>query len=178
MPKNRTLLAAVLVVSACAAHEEPRRPAPTPTVPEFTPALTSLQLSLDSLVGAEQGDFGIVVLDVQTGRSAAVNETMVFHAASTMKVPVLYELYRQAVLGERALDAPVEVRNRFRSIADSAHWYELSAGDDSESDLYTRVGQSLPLRELARRMIVRSSNLATNNLIELRTYAGVESPPA
>ncbi len=38
--------------------------------------------------------------------------------------------------------------------------------DDSETDLYRISGNSLSLRELTRRMIVNSSNLATNLLIE------------
>lgn len=162
---KRMWLAVLMTAAACAPHE-PRTAAPESGMAEFAPDLASLQRSLDSLVAGEEGDFGIVVLDVQTGRAAAVNQTMEFHAASTMKVPVLYELYRQASAGERSLEAPVAVRNRFRSIADTAHWYQLSATDDSEAELYGRVGQSLPLRELARRMIVVSSNLATNNLIE------------
>ena len=163
---KRRWLAVLLAGAACAPRGEPRAAVPVSGVAEFAPDLAPLQRSLDSLVAKEAGDFGIVVLDVQTGRAAAVNETLEFHAASTMKVPVLYELYRQASVGERSLAAPVTVRNRFRSIADTSHWYELSASDDSESDLYGRVGEALPLRELARRMVVVSSNLATNNLIE------------
>jgi beta-lactamase class A len=45
--------------------------------------------------------------------------------------------------------------------------YELDAGDDSDSSMYARVGQRVPVRELLEHMIVRSSNLATNALIAL-----------
>ena len=169
--RRRTPLLLALLAAACATHA-PRAPEPPPpAAPEFAPDLAPLQRALVQRVAAEPGDYGIVVLDVQSGRSAAVNGRMPMHAASTMKVPVLYELYRQAAVGERSLDAPVEVRNWFRSIADTAAWYSLAAEDDSEAELYGQVGQQISVRELARRMIVRSSNLATNNLIEL---AGAE----
>jgi beta-lactamase class A len=45
--------------------------------------------------------------------------------------------------------------------------YALSPADDSDSTLYLREGDSVPVQELARLMIVRSSNLATNLLIDL-----------
>jgi beta-lactamase class A len=96
----------------------------------------------------------------------AVNADTVFHAASTMKLPVMVELFRQADAGAIALDQPVLLVNQFGSIVDGSP-YTLSAGDDSDSRLYERVGTRVPLRELATRMITRSSNLATNALIPL-----------
>ncbi|MFW6085030.1 MAG: serine hydrolase, partial [Gemmatimonadota bacterium] len=110
------------------------------------------------------GEVAVGFVDLETGRRAFVDPDVVMHAASTMKVPVLLELFRQAAAGERSLDAPVEIRSHFTSIADGSR-YELSPEDDSETELYDLVGDSLPVRELARRMIVRSSNLATNLLI-------------
>jgi hypothetical protein len=44
--------------------------------------------------------------------------------------------------------------------------YTLDPKEDGDPDLYQAAGQSRPLEELIRRMIVRSSNLATNLLIE------------
>jgi len=104
-------------------------------------------------------------VDLETGTNAFHDADLVMHAASTMKVPVLLELFRQAAAGERALDERVELRNSFVSIADGSD-YSLEPAEDSETDLYGRLGTELPLDELARRMIVRSSNLATNLLIE------------
>ena len=49
-------------------------------------------------------------------RSLAIDADRVFHAASTMKVPVLIELERQAVAGELPLDDALIVRNAFRSL--------------------------------------------------------------
>lgn len=88
-----------------------------------------------------------------------------YHAASTMKVPVLVELARRVDAGELGWDTPWTVRNQFSSIMDGSP-YQLTAGDDSDSTLYGKDGQAVPVGELARLMIARSSNLATNILIE------------
>ena len=57
-----------------------------------------------------------------------------FHAASTMKVPVMIELFRQARSGALSLDEPLTVRNEFRSIVDGSP-YQLSEGDDSDTEV-------------------------------------------
>jgi beta-lactamase class A len=57
------------------------------------------------------------------------------------------------------------VRNQFQSLVDGSP-FALDPKEDGDADLYKAVGQSQPLEELIRRMIVRSSNLATNLLIE------------
>ena len=57
------------------------------------------------------------------------------------------------------------VKNEFVSIADGSKC-SLSIEDDSETDLYQRIGKSFSIRELIFRMITVSSNLATNLLVE------------
>jgi beta-lactamase class A len=88
-----------------------------------------------------------------------------FHAASTMKVPVMIELFRQARAGLARLDEPLQVRNEFASIVDGSS-YALSVGDDSDADVYKRIGQTMTLLELCEPMIVVSSNFAANLLIQ------------
>lgn len=95
-----------------------------------------------------------------------INADSVFHAASTMKVPVMIEYFRQLDHGRFSRGQEIELQNRFRSIVDGSE-YSLSADDDSDSTLYEPVGGSVPIRELVERMITRSSNLATNAVIEL-----------
>ena len=89
----------------------------------------------------------------------------VFHAASTMKVPVLIELFRQAREGKVKLDDALVIKNEFHSLADGSI-YTLDAADDSDADLYKAAGQTRTLRQLAELMITVSSNFATNLLIE------------
>jgi beta-lactamase class A len=88
-----------------------------------------------------------------------------FHAASTMKVPVLIELFHQVREGKLGLDDPLLIKNEFHSLADGSV-YTLDAADDSEAELYKAVGQTRTLRQLSELMITVSSNFATNLLIE------------
>lgn len=89
-----------------------------------------------------------------------------YHAASTMKVPVMIELFRKVDAGELRLTDSVPLSNEFRSIVDSSV-YSLGPGDDSDSSLYAKVGGRVTVGELIERMIIRSSNLATNAVIDL-----------
>lgn len=88
-----------------------------------------------------------------------------FHAASTMKVPVLIELYHQVRLGKVRLEDSLTLKNEFHSLVDESP-YALDPRDDSESELYAAVGSQRTLGQLSELMITVSSNLATNLLIE------------
>jgi beta-lactamase class A len=88
-----------------------------------------------------------------------------FHAASTMKVPVLIELFHEVKDGKFKLSDTVAIRNEFRSIVDGSP-YKLDPADDSEAELYKAEGKTRTVAELAELMITVSSNLATNLLIE------------
>ncbi len=89
-----------------------------------------------------------------------------FHAASVIKLGILVALFKAAEQGTIHLEDPLHVRNRFRSIVDGSV-YQLEADRDGENECHRRVGRTLKISELARAMIVRSSNLATNLLLDL-----------
>ena len=108
----------------------------------------------------------VAYYDLRTGETLLRNEHTVFHAASTMKVPVMFAIFEAVSRGELRLDQPVRVKNAFTSIADGST-FSVDPKDDSDAEMYTFVGKDVPLEELVRHMIVRSSNLATNNVIEL-----------
>jgi beta-lactamase class A len=124
----------------------------------------SLKDDVSRLVAASGAEVAVAfrTLDGRDQLMLRANES--FHAASTMKVPVMIEVFRQATLGFFKLDDRIPVINAFRSIADDST-YSLSANDDSETDLYKAVGQPRTYRELCEAMITQSSNLATNVLI-------------
>ncbi len=124
-----------------------------------------LRTDLVGLFATVQGVFGVAMEDLSTGKRLLINEREMFHAASTMKTPVMIELYRQVDAGKVQLDDSITVRNEFHSIVDGSP-YALNPKDDSDGELYARVGTKLTMRELILRMITRSSNLATNLLIE------------
>jgi len=88
-----------------------------------------------------------------------------FHAASTMKVAVLIELYHQVQQGRARLTDSLPVRNEFASLVDGSP-YSLSPEDDSEKDLYQAIGSTRTLEQLSVLMIMVSSNLATNLLMQ------------
>ena len=89
----------------------------------------------------------------------------VFHAASTIKLAILFALFRAAETGRLRLTDRLHVRNRFRSQGDGLPFF-LQAERDGDPDLYKLIGRTATLQELAETMIVRSSNLATNLLID------------
>ena len=109
---------------------------------------------------------GVVFAEVGGGAAFWLNADTVFHAASTMKVPVMIEYFRGIDAGRIKRDQDLLLGTTFKSIVDGSP-YELDAGVDSDSSVFGRVGQRVPLRWLTERMIVRSSNLATNTLIEV-----------
>lgn len=128
-------------------------------------AQTPLRDAIAQRIARDSGAIVAVAFrDLKTGDTVFINADSSFHAASTMKVPVMIELYRQSEQRRLSLDQPILLVNRFASIADSSR-YSLTASDDGDTTLYARVGTRVPLRELMQRMIVRSSNLATNVLI-------------
>jgi beta-lactamase class A len=79
-----------------------------------------------------------------------------------MKVAVLAALYRADASGTLDLDADVPVVNDFASAKPGAPRFQNDRREDQDDDVWARLGDTATLRWLARHMIVRSSNLATN----------------
>ncbi|MBO9636058.1 MAG: serine hydrolase [Chitinophagaceae bacterium] len=128
---------------------------------------TGLRQALDAEFGSHpEAVFAVAFKDLSTGKTFFMNEHASFHAASTMKTPVLIETYRQAVKGKFKISDSIEIKNTFASIVDGSP-YSLDSTDDSEHDLYTRIGTKLPISDVLFRMITKSSNLATNIIIDL-----------
>ncbi|MDQ6886855.1 MAG: class A beta-lactamase-related serine hydrolase [Gemmatimonadota bacterium] len=109
---------------------------------------------------------GVAFIDLERPDSVFLDADSSFHAASTMKVPVMIELFRQLDAGHLSLDQPILLVNSFGSIADGSP-FSTSPADDSDSSVYALVGTRVTIRLLIERMIVRSSNLATNAVIAL-----------
>jgi beta-lactamase class A len=128
--------------------------------------MDQLKLQIGEELGKQKGTFAVAFKDLATGEELLINERETFHAASTMKTPVMIEVYKQASEGRFSLSDSIEVKNEFKSIVDSS-LYSLDASDDSEQQLYTLVGTKRTLSSLVYDMIIVSSNLATNMVIEL-----------
>ncbi len=109
--------------------------------------------------------WAIAARDLARGDEILIHADQPFHPASTVKICIMMEAYRQAWEGEISLDSTIEIRNQFRSFADGSP-YSLEVEDDSEKELYNCIGQRFSRRELIRRMITWSSNLASNLLLD------------
>jgi beta-lactamase class A len=88
------------------------------------------------------------------------------HAASTMKIAVMIEVFRRIDRGVDRLDQAILLKDTFPSILDGTP-YQLTAADDSDGTLYQALGETRSTLELVTLMMTRSSNLATNLLIEI-----------
>jgi len=155
------MIVSVIVSAGCESN-----PGPADLSRELSETVEAVVISQPEAVVA------ISILDPATSTEYHRNGDRLFHAASTMKVPVLIELYRQAGLGRFSLDDSLEVINRFRSIVDGS---EYAIEDDSDDGIYERQGQKMSIRDLAYQMITVSSNLATNLLIQFVSADSVQA---
>ncbi len=136
-----------------------------------SPTTAPLEARLRHIIQSSGAEIAVAYRALDGSRELFIDADMPFHAASTMKVPVMIELFRQARTGKLSLDEQLPVRNEFHSIVDGTP-YTLSEGDDSDTEVYAAVGRSLTLRHLCELMITVSSNFAANLLIE---RVGVEN---
>jgi len=126
--------------------------------------------NLKSVINAKletvEGEFAVAFKDLQTGKTLFINEKENFHAASTMKTPVMIEVFRQAKAGKFKVTDSILVKNEFKSIVDGSP-YSMDISDDSGDGMYKMIGKKMTIYDLTYQMITVSSNLATNILIDL-----------
>jgi beta-lactamase class A len=120
---------------------------------------------IDSVVAATGGRYAVAFEDLQTGKKLYRNANEKFHAASTIKTPVMIEVFNQARKGKFSLDDSLDVINNFSSIVDGST-YSLQPSSDSDDSLYSRIGKKERIGTLVFHMITVSSNLAANLLIQ------------
>jgi beta-lactamase class A len=109
---------------------------------------------------------GVSVYDYLSGIAWSFNGNRWFHAASIIKVPVLVALFEAIDQGRVPLNGRLAVRNRFASVVDGRP-FRVDPARDNDAHVHAARGRTMRLRELAEHMIVHSSNLATNLLIDL-----------
>src|SRR6187200_2675024 len=112
----------------------------------------------------------VSVHDLESGFRFSLCGDRWFHAASTIKVAVLLAVFRAADQGRLRLDESLHVRNRFFSAADGSP-FRVSQDRDATPELYAAIGRTAKISALAHAMIVGSSNLAANLLLD---FVGVE----
>ena len=108
----------------------------------------------------------VAVHDLADGWGLSIRGDRWFHAASTIKVAVLVALFDMLEREGVSREARVHVRNQFTSLADG-RYFRVESARDGNQEVHGYVGRTMRVHDLARHMIVTSSNLATNVLVEL-----------
>ena len=127
--------------------------------------LSAYRKAIEKRIKESQADVAVAFLTLDGKTEYFFRADDSFHAASTMKIPVMIELFHQVKERRLRLTDTVTIRNEFHSIVDNSP-FELDPNDDSETDLYKAEGETRELGYLCELMITKSSNLATNLLIE------------
>jgi len=136
-----------------------------------------LTLALVSCSGLRSKDdqvsheVGVAYMNLETGEILAYNAYRMFHAASTMKTPVMFQLFRMRDEGIIDLETEIPITNQFTSIVDGS-LFSLPIESEKDEVLYPHLNQELSFYEVMDKMITHSSNLATNILME---YTGPDS---
>lgn len=128
--------------------------------------MRSLKENIEKELSTQEGIFAVAFEDLSTGKKLLINDTVTFHAASTMKTAVLIEVYKQAATGKFSLSDSLLIKNEFKSIVDGSK-FSLDSADDSETELYKHIGEKRTISFLVYQMIIFSSNFATNLIMEL-----------
>lgn len=116
-------------------------------------------------------EVGIAYMNLKTGEILAYNAYDLFHAASTMKTPIMFQLFKMRDKGIIDLKSEIPVKNQFTSIVD-ASLFSLPVESEKDEILTPYLNQNLSFYDIIEKMITHSSNLATNILME---YTGADS---
>ena len=130
-------------------------------------AVESLASRIEEIAQETPGDpLAVSFFDYATGTEWSRLGDRWFHSASTIKVAVLFALFGAVDAGRFMPDSRLHVRNRFLSIVDGTP-FRVSATRDADRIVHEAIGKTMRVDDLARHMIVTSSNLATNLLVDL-----------
>lgn len=116
-------------------------------------------------------EVGVAYMNLETGEILGYNAQTMFHAASTMKTPVMFQLFKMRDQGQIDLNTKILVKNQFTSIVDGS-LFSLPISSEKDEIIYPHLNRYLSYSDLIEKMITHSSNLATNILIE---HTGADS---
>lgn len=106
----------------------------------------------------------VALYDADSGFELHYNADRWYHAASTIKVPILLGVFAAIDRGDLLPHSRVHVRNRFLSVVEGVP-FRVESGRDANSAVHNAIGKMMRVDELAYHMITTSSNLATNLLL-------------
>ena len=136
-------------------------------MPRTAAAFPDLESRIEEIAREVGGDgLAVSFYDYETGLQWSQRGDRWFHSASTIKVAVLLALFGAIDAGRFTRDSRLHVRNRFLSLVDRTP-FRVSPGRDADKEVHAAIGKTMRIGDLARHMIVTSSNLATNLLVDL-----------
>ena len=119
---------------------------------------------------ANASAIAVAAYDFEHHTTWSLNASRWFHAASTIKVPVLLAVYDAIAQHRFEPHSRVHVRNRFVGVVDGRP-FRVAPERDANAVVHAAIGSMMTVHALAEHMIATSSNLATNLLLDL---VGVE----
>lgn len=153
----------LVLLSACVTPVTNTAPTPGAVA---APSVDALRERIATVIAGRPGaEVAVYYKDLGRPDSLISNADTLFHAASTMKVPVMIELFRRVDSRTVSMDQTVPVENSFPSLVDGTP-FSLDSADDSDVSLYRRIGRTATLGELNELMIAHSSNFATNLMLK------------
>ena len=127
--------------------------------------LEKLRSDIHKLISNSNGTISVAFQDLNTGDTIFINEKIQMHAASTMKTPVMMEVFKQASEGKFKMSDSLVIKNEFCSIVDSSK-FSMDISEDSDDVVYKNMGRKMCIYDLVYQMITVSSNFATNILVD------------
>jgi beta-lactamase class A len=115
--------------------------------------LAALRPALEERIARHQGEVGLAILDLANGDVLSIRGDDPFPTASTIKVPVLVEVYHQVARGRLALQDPLVVLG-------------IDQVPGSGVLRFMTTPHHLTVRDAAFLMVALSDNTATNLLLD------------
>jgi beta-lactamase class A len=120
-----------------------------------------LGAEIEKIANSHDGVMGVAIKDLTTGEEILINDQLTFPTGSSIKIPILIELHKQAAEGKYKL---TDLRWVERQDKVGGSGVIVNFGDHTSQ---------LSLSDLATLMIVLSDNTATNMLIDQVGMANV-----
>jgi beta-lactamase class A len=145
------LITCFLLLTACVYAQDPNRDA----------LRRKLAAEIEKIAASHDGVMGVAIKDLTTGEEILINDQLTFPTGSSIKIPVLIELHKQAAEGKYKLT--------------DQRWVEKKdqVGGSGVIVNFSDHTSQLSLSDLATLMIALSDNTATNMLIDQVGMANV-----
>ena len=151
IPRSFRLMTCLLLLAACVYAQDPNRDL----------LRRKLAVEIEKIAGSHDGVMGVAIKDLTTGEEILINDQLTFPTGSSIKIPILIELHKQAAEGKYKLTDQRWVERQDKV---GGSGVIVNFGDNTSQ---------LSLGDLATLMIVLSDNTATNMLIDQVGMANV-----